>query len=91
MKLSALAGLIRKYSVCSVFTKDRSEDTAPREMIINVGNAAFYKCGSVPEVHGREQIIALLSLNQKQADKIMFTEETYLHPQDVRGFDTDQL
>lgn len=87
MKLSILAGLIRKCSVCSVITKDRSEDPAPGEMIINVGNTAFYKCGSIPEVHGDEQIIALLSLNQKQADKIMFTEETYLHIQDIQGFD----
>lgn len=57
------------------------------EMIIGAGPGALYRCGVMPAVSGKGQIRALLSLTEKQLDKIFVTEEQYTSLEDIHGFD----
>ena len=85
MKLSALSKLVKKTTSCEVITK--TADSSQDEMIVSIGNAALYKCGALPDVHGKEQIAALFSLDQKQTEEILCIESEYFKPEDVKGFD----
>lgn len=83
MKLSALSGVVRKKHSIQVFT----HETIGGEMVIGAGGAALYRCGIIPPVSGKGQIKALLSLTEKQLDKINIIEEQYSTNEDIHGYD----
>ena len=83
MKLSALSGVVRKKHSIQVYT----HEAVGGEMVIGAGQAALYRCGIIPAVSGKGQIKALLSLTEKQLDKIIIAEEQYSSIEDIHGCD----
>lgn len=80
MKLSKYAGLVRKESYCSIFHIDN-------EGMWLGTQAAVYRAGELPEFSGREQTQAMLSLSDKQMEKIVLVENHFESTWNVLGYD----
>lgn len=79
MKLSKYAALATRQSYCAVYR------------IANDGvwmglRCALYRADGMPEIYGREQMRAILSLDSKQMDKIFLQEFDFEDTQNVSGF-----
>lgn len=67
MKLSKFATLVKREGCCNVY---RVENDA-----VWLGTrGALFRAGGLPEIHGRDEVRVILSLNEKQMEKIMVYE-----------------
>lgn len=65
MKLSKYAQIVKQDQTCMVYTGDGMWLGA---------RAAMYRADGLPEVHGKEQAAAILSLSEKKLDQMLFRE-----------------
>jgi hypothetical protein len=78
MKLSKYASLVKKEAYCTVY---RTESDG-----VWLGSrAAIYRASGLPWIEGREQVRAVLSLDDKQMDKIFLQEFDCADLCDVQG------
>lgn len=67
MKLSKFATLVKREGCCNVY---RVENDA-----VWLGTrGALFRAGGLPEIHGRDEVRVILSLSEKQMEKIMVYE-----------------
>lgn len=79
MKLSKYAALVRREGLCSVFRVHNDG--------VWLGcQGAIYRAGELPEFSGREQTRAILSLDDKQMDKVYLREYDCEETRDVIGY-----
>lgn len=79
MKLSKYAALVRREGLCSVFRVHNDG--------VWLGcKGAIYRAGELPEFSGREQTRAILSLDDKQMDKVYLREYDCEETRDVIGY-----
>lgn len=79
MKLSKYAALVRREAYCAVFRVHNDG--------VWLGlRGAMYRAGELPEFSGREQTRAILSLDEKQMDKIFLREFDCEETRDVIGY-----
>lgn len=79
MKLSKYAALVRREAYCAVFRVQNDG------MWLGL-QGAMYRAGELPEFYGREQTRAILSLDEKQMDKVYLREFDCEKTRDVIGF-----
>ncbi len=84
MKLQRFARTAKKSGYCVVFTCETPGDTD--EMIISNGYGV-YRCGCIPPMIGKNQICALLDIDEKKREKMQIKEETYASLSDIACFD----
>lgn len=65
MKLSKYAQIVKQDQTCMVYTGDGMWLGA---------RAAMYRADGLPEVHGKEQAAAILSISEKKVDQMLFRE-----------------
>ena len=79
MKLSKYAALVRREAYCAVYRVQNDG--------VWLGlRGALYRAGELPEFSGREQTRAILSLDDKQMDKVYLREFDCEEMQNVSGY-----
>lgn len=84
MKLSKYAALVKREAYCAVFRVQNDG--------VWLGlPGAMYRAGELPEFSGREQTRAILSLDDKQMDKVFLREYDCETLQNVIGFNLQEF
>lgn len=83
MKLSKFAQTAKRFGMCAEYRVER-------DCVWLSNGYAIYRAAGLPEFYGREQARAVLSLDEKQMEKIVFREIDCADLFDVQGMNLNE-